>query len=96
MTTIAISDVQKMALLSAIELTDEDAAKLQQELTKILGYVEQLGDVDTNGITPTYQVTGLDTVTRDDTVIDYSVSSQELLRNAPDQQDGQIKVRRVL
>lgn len=96
MSDIAISDVQKLAKLSAIAISDEDATTLQQELTTILGYVELLSEVDTSQVKPTYQVTGHETVTRDDEIIDYGVEQAELLKNAPDQQNGQIKVPRVL
>lgn len=96
MTQIAIDDVKKLAKLSALSLSDDQAQHLSDELTTILGYVEQLGDIDTEGVEPTYQVTGLDTVTRPDEVINYGVSQDELLKNAPTIQDGQIKVPRVL
>jgi aspartyl-tRNA(Asn)/glutamyl-tRNA(Gln) amidotransferase subunit C len=96
MSTISVNDVQKLAQLSALSLSDDEVASLANELTNILGYVEQLNDVDTDGVEPTYQVTGLHTVTRPDEIIDYGVSQQDLLKNAPDVQDGQMKVPRVL
>jgi aspartyl-tRNA(Asn)/glutamyl-tRNA(Gln) amidotransferase subunit C len=96
MSTISVNDVQKLAQLSALSLSDEQVASLADELTHILGYVEQLNDINTEGVEPTYQVTGLHTVTRPDTVIDYGVSQAELLKNAPDVMDGQMKVPRVL
>jgi aspartyl-tRNA(Asn)/glutamyl-tRNA(Gln) amidotransferase subunit C len=96
MSTISVQDVQKLAQLSALNLNDDEVAALVGELNHILGYVEQLNDVDTEGVEPTYQVTGLHTVTRPDEIIDYGVSQQDLLKNAPDVQDGQMKVPRVL
>ena len=96
MSTISVKDVHKLAQLSALSLSDEEVVSLADELTHILGYVEQLNDVDTDGVEPTHQVTGLHTVTRPDEVIDYGVSQQDLLKNAPDVQDGQMKVPRVL
>lgn len=96
MTTISVSDVQKLAKLSALDVSDDDAVLLAGELTHILGYVEQLNSVDTTGIEPTYQVNGLSTVTRPDEIINYGVSQAELLKNAPDIQDSQVKVPRVL
>ena len=96
MSTISVHDVQKLAQLSALSLSDDEVASLASELSHILGYVEQLNDVDTEGVEPTYQVTGLHTVTRPDEIIDYGVSQEDLLKNAPDVQDGQMKVPRVL
>ncbi|PLS81932.1 Asp-tRNA(Asn)/Glu-tRNA(Gln) amidotransferase GatCAB subunit C [Candidatus Saccharibacteria bacterium] len=96
MSKVTIDDVKKLAKLSALQVTDEEATKLQTELETILGYVEQLDAVDVEGVEPTYQVTGLQNVMREDRVIDYGVSQQQLLQNTPEQQDAQIKVRKVL
>ncbi|NWF39659.1 Asp-tRNA(Asn)/Glu-tRNA(Gln) amidotransferase subunit GatC [Mariprofundus sp. NF] len=46
-------DVRKVAMLSRIRLTDDEAAELGPQLSSILGYVEQLGKVDTDGVPPT-------------------------------------------
>lgn len=46
-------DVRKVAMLSRIRLTDDEAAELGPQLSSILGYVEQLGKVDTVGVPPT-------------------------------------------
>lgn len=96
MSAITIDDVKKLANLSALTVTDDEATALLGQLNEILGFVEQLDSVDTEGLEPTYQVTGLTNVMRDDEVIDYGLGRDELLKNAPDQQDGQIKVKRVL
>ena len=96
MTTISLDDVKKLAALSALRVTDEEVQTLQAELQNILKFVEQLDSVDTNGVEPTYQVTGLENVWREDEIIDYGLSRDDLLRNAPNKQDGQIKVKRVL
>lgn len=95
-TTISAQDVSYIAGLAKIAVSDEEAKKLQQELAAILAYVAQLDDLDTTGVEPTYQVTGLSNVTREDTIIDYGVSQKELLKNAPRVQDNQIKVPKVL
>lgn len=96
MSTISIADVQKLAQLSALTITDDQAKTMTDELNDILGYVEQLDEVDTEGITPTYQVSGLENVTRPDEIVDMGVSQADLLKNAPAEQDGSIKVPRVL
>ena len=96
MTTISLDDVKKLAALSALSLSDDEAERLRSELQNILAFVEQLNDIDTSGVTPTYQVTGLENVWRDDEIIDYKLDREALLKNAPSQQNGQIKVKRVL
>lgn len=96
MNAISIDDVKKLARLSALSMSDEEAVSMQADLTQILGYVEQLQAVDTDGVEPTYQVHYLETVTRADEVIDYGISKEELLKNAPKQADGSVVVPRVL
>ena len=46
-------DVHKVAMLSRIRLTDEEAAHLGPQLGNILGYIEQLAEADTSGVAPT-------------------------------------------
>ena len=94
--SITTADVRYVAALSKIAVTDEEAAKLQGELAVILDYVQQLNDLDTSGVEPTYQVNGLTNIDRDDTIIDYGVDQQALLGLAPQSQDNQIKVPKVL
>ena len=96
MSDISIDEVKKLALLSRISISDEEAKKLAKELSSVLDYVEQLNKIDTQGVQETSQVTGLENVVRRDKEIDYKTTREALLSNAPDQEDGYIKVRRVL
>lgn len=96
MKKITLDEVKKLARLSRISLSDEEAESLRVELGSILGYVEKLSDVDTKGLEPTSQVTGLTNQMRKDEEKDYGTSRENLLKNTPDQKDGYIKVRRVL
>ncbi len=85
-----------MARLARLELTDDEVSRYTKEISAILGYVEQLQNVDVSGLEPTYQVTGLKNVTRPDQIRDYGVDQADLLKNVPASEDGQIKVKRVL
>ena len=85
-----------LAQLSSLQLSNAEIDELQTDIGNILGYVEQLGKLDTGNVEPTYQVTGLQNVWRDDTVIDYGVSRQDLLTRAPESADNQVKVPKVL
>lgn len=96
MNTITTDDVKYVAALAKIAITNDEAAKLTKELDAILGYVQQLDSVDTKGLQPTYQVSGLTNVTRPDKIIDYGVTRKDLLKNVPRTQDGYIKVPKVL
>jgi len=96
MTKLSRDDVLKLARLSRLKLTDEEVEKFRHELSEVLAYVEKLQAVDTEGLEPTYQLTGLKNVMRQDKTIDYGPSPKNLLKNAPVLQDGQFKVKRVL
>ncbi len=96
MAKLTRDDVLKLARLAKLELSDDEVAKFTEELGAILGYVEQLESVDVSGLEPTYQVSGLKNVMRADEIIYYGVSKADLLKNLPEQENGQIKVKRVL
>jgi aspartyl-tRNA(Asn)/glutamyl-tRNA(Gln) amidotransferase subunit C len=96
MAKLSVSDVLKLAKLSKIQLTTDELDEFAEELSAILEYAEQLSSVDTGNIEPTVQVTGLSNISRQDEIIDYGISPEELLKNAPAKQDGMIKVKRVI
>lgn len=96
MTQISRDDVLHLAQLSKLQLADDEIDGLQSDISNILGYVEQLSKLDTSGISPTYQVTGLSNVWREDVVIDYGITREELLALSPEVFDNQVKVPKVL
>ncbi|MGK2896787.1 MAG: Asp-tRNA(Asn)/Glu-tRNA(Gln) amidotransferase subunit GatC [Candidatus Saccharimonadales bacterium] len=95
MTQISRDDVQKLARLSSLALADDEVDGLATDIQNILGYIEQLSELDTTGVEPTYQVTGLENVMRDDE-IHHDVSREQLLALAPLSRDDQIQVPKVL
>lgn len=95
MTNISISDIQHLASLSSLALADDEVDGLRQDLENIIGYIEQLGELDTSGVEPTYQVTGLENVWREDEV-QSGISAEKLLKLAPEKQNNQVKVPQVL
>ncbi len=96
MAKLTREDVLKLAALSRLRLTEEEVERLRGELSEILSYVEMLDDVDVQNLEPTYQVTGLKNVMRDDETQEYGYRLDELLKNAPSIEDNQFKVKRVL
>ena len=96
MTQISHDDVLHLAQLSSLQLADNEIDALQQDIGNILGYIEQLGELDTTGVQPTYQVTGLENVWRNDEVGQESVTRKQLLNLAPNQQNDSVKVPKVL
>lgn len=96
MADLSRDDVLKLARLARLSLTDGEVDEFSKELSEVLRYVEQLQDVDIAGLEPTSQVTGLTNVMREDTVVDYGVDRNDLLRNVPQVQDEQLKVKRMI
>ena len=96
MSKLTREEVLKLARLARLDLTDEEVATFQEQLSEILQYVEQLQSVDISGLKPTNQVTGLENVTRPDEIRDYGYEAAELLKNVPNIQDNQIKVKRMI
>lgn len=96
MSQLSKQDILKLARLARLRLTDDEVEKYQKELSAILGYVEHLDSVDVSDLIPTYQVSGLTNVARDDELIDYGVSQDELLKNVPVRDGAYIKVKRML
>lgn len=95
MTTISTSDIQHLASLSSLALADDEVDGLRQDLENIIGYIEQLGELDTSGVEPTYQVTGLENIWREDEV-QPGIPAEKLLEMAPEKQNNQVKVPQVL
>jgi len=96
MTQISKSDVQHLAQLSNLQLTEGEIEPLQLDLENIVGYFQQLDELDTTGVEPTYQVTGLQNVWRKDVVDTYGIDKSALLELAPSSEAEQIKVPKVL
>jgi aspartyl-tRNA(Asn)/glutamyl-tRNA(Gln) amidotransferase subunit C len=96
MAKLTREDVLKLARLARIDLTDEEVEAFTAEFSQILAYVEQLQQVDVTGLEPTSQVTGLKNVMRPDVLWDYGYQPEDLLKNVPEVQANQIKVKRVL
>jgi len=96
MTDVSRNDVAQLATLSSLQLSDDEIDRLQQDVAAILTYVQQLAELDTEGVEPTYQVTDLENVWRDDAVIDEQATREQLLALAPESTEHQIKVPKVL
>lgn len=96
MSTITTDDVRSLAQLSNIQLSDQEVESLKGDIQNILAYVDMLGELDTEGVEPTYQVNSLQNVFREDVVDQGSVTREELLSIAPESLDNQVKVPKVL
>ena len=88
-------EVIKIAKLSRIALTDAEVEKFQKELSAVLDYVEELKQVNVDGIEEVAQVTGLINVQREDKVI-LADNISDILSQAPEIKDGYYKVKAIL
>lgn len=88
--------MRHLAQLSSLQLNDDEVNSLQQDIAGILTYVEQLDELDTVNVQPTYQVTDLENVWREDEVVEDEVTREQLLALAPDAVNNQVKVPKVL
>lgn len=96
MAKLTLADIQKVARLSRIDLTEKEIEQMTTEVSSILEFVDTLQAVETEGVPETSQVTGLQDVWREDIVKNCEIPREKLLANAPDTQDGYIKVKKVL
>lgn len=96
MTQISQDDVRHLAQLSSLQLSDQELSDLQQDIAGILNYIEQLSELDTVNVQPTYQVTDLENVWREDEVMEDEVTREQLLALAPESVNNQVKVPKVL
>lgn len=96
MSTISTDTVRSLATLSALDLSQAELATMTVELESIIANIEALGELDTEGVEPTYQVTALSNVWRQDQVEESEVSREDLLALAPQQAASQVKVPKVL
>jgi aspartyl-tRNA(Asn)/glutamyl-tRNA(Gln) amidotransferase subunit C len=88
-------DVLKLARLARLHLTNTEIEQFREEISAILKYVEQLQTIDTEGLEPTYQVTGLKNVMREDEP-GIMTDREEWLKNAPAIDGGHFKVKRMV
>lgn len=95
---IAKKDLEHMAWLSRIELSEDDKERYTPKLNSVLDYFGELDRVDTEGVEPTYHVLALSNVFREDEVNmpGSSLTQDEALSNAPKKQDGFFKAPRMM
>jgi len=93
--SIDLQTVKKIASLSRISVTDTEAEAMVPELNNILGWVEQLGEVDVTGVEPMTAVIPNHQRLRDDVVTDGN-ARDKVLANAPQAEHGFFAVPKVI
>ena len=93
--SVSAEDVRKIASLARIAVTEDQVASMVPELNNILGWIEQLGEVNTDGIEPLAAVIPNTLRLRDDVVTDGNVRDK-VLANAPQAEHGFFAVPKVI
>lgn len=92
---ISVENVKHVAHLARLAITDQEAEKFQKQLDAIVTFAEQLNELDTTDVKPTTHVLTMKNVMRED-VPEKGLPVEEVLKNAPDHKDNQIRVPAVL
>ena len=95
MATITRADVEQVADLARLHLSDEELDRMQAQLTHILEAIDTLQSVDTSRVGPTASVIQLENVMRDDVVVP-GIGREAALANAPLRDDPFLRVPTVL
>lgn len=94
---VSSEEVEHIATLAKINLTKQEVEKLSEELSDILGYVEQLQEVDTENVNPVTQVAGAVNIFRKDAVKNCDEEEiATMIKNFPDRESRFVKVKKIL
>lgn len=92
MSKLSPEEVEHIAKLSKLELSDEEKMLYQEQLSSVLDYVGQLSEVDTAETPITANVTGLANVYRADEVSESGITHEDIAKNAPKFEGGSFVV----
>ena len=91
---LTTKEVEHVAQLARLRLAPEEIETMRVQLSNILDYIDMLKEVDVTAVPPTAQVTDLLNIMRADEVRP-SLPREDVLANAPDQQDGMFRVKAI-
>lgn len=92
---ISRQDVEHVALLARLELTEQETEMYTEQLNSILEYAAMLDKLDTQDVMPTAHVIPIHNVMREDEVRN-SMDQEKVLQNAPDSEDGFFRVPKIV
>lgn len=95
MSRISEEQVRHVANLARLAVTEEDVNMFTKDLDSIIKYAELLDEVDTSNVEPTTHVLNIKNVLREDEPRQW-LSQEEVLKNAPDHKNGQIRVPSII
>jgi aspartyl-tRNA(Asn)/glutamyl-tRNA(Gln) amidotransferase subunit C len=92
---ITREEVEKVAILARLELTEEEKDVFTGQMDAILAYVDKLNELDTSGVVPTAHAVPMENAFRDDAVRP-SIGVDSALANAPERAEGFYRVPKVI
>lgn len=92
---ITKKEVEHVANLARLELSEQESGRLTDQLSNILTYVEKLNELDTKGVEPTAHVLDIRNVMRED-VPAAGLTQERALANAPEKAAGHYKVPKII
>lgn len=95
MSRISEEQVKHVAHLARLAITEEEAEKFTTQLDAIISFAEQLNELDTTNVKPTSHVLDMKNVLREDKS-EAGLPREEVLKNAPDHDNGQIRVPSII
>ena len=90
-----MDEVKHVANLARLAITEEEAEKFTNQLDAIISFAEQLNELDTDHVEPTSHVLDIKNVMRED-IAKPGLPVEEVLKNAPDHENGQIRVPSII
>ncbi len=88
-------DVEKLAHLSRLELTEEELANMESDMNKMLQFVEKINEMDLEGVEPLAYMSEEVNILREDEV-KQDITHEEALKNAPDKDTDYFRVPKVI
>lgn len=92
MSKLSITEVEHIAKLSKLKLTDEEIEQYSRQLSSVLEYVGELSQINTDDILPLANVTGLENISRQDEIVESGISRDDIKINAPEFKNGSFVV----
>lgn len=86
--------IEYVGILAKLELSDEEKEAAKKDMSRMLDYIDKLGELDTSGIEPMSHVFSVENVFRED-VVTNGDESEKTLKNAPEEKDNMFVVPRT-
>ena len=92
---LSTKEVEYVARLARLEVTNKETEKFTAQLNDILGYIDKLNEIDTTGVEPMTHAIAVTNAFREDKIVD-SIGTEKSLSNAPDGRGEFFRVPKVI